>query len=668
MLHPLLRGLLAAALALALPVATPAVAGSPTPALQTAVRASTLEVVLRKVEADPLSYEKPLPVEMIPYVVRTDAYWSIGTAFAVGPNTYVSAGHVLLAAVGSQCGTPALRDTAGHVYPIDRVLQFSGHEDYVVFTVSGAPPAVPLPTSADHQLDAAVFAVGNALGEGVVIRDGLLTSETAEQQDGRWKWLRFSAAASPGNSGGPLLDADGRVIGVVLAKSPNENLNYALPIGRVLNPAGPAGTIDVRYTIKLPITRDAEVATLKAQFRLPESFADFAREYLDTVLRTGRADRDRLLKAQAGKLVTKGNSTRLLATVYESTMPAFVQQKRDDSWDAVAAGGEATVDLPPKGLVTTGSDLGVTVFRLRRPAAASDDGFYKDSRAFMDLLLRGLKLTREVGPQAVRITSLGGARQDSLYTDRYGRRWQVRSWPLGHVDSYVVSFCLPAPDGYAGFVHETKSAQLDSEIEELKLLADYFYVSYSGTLPQWRAFMNRSALRPAVFDKIRIEAPPAGGVTYSSPRLALAVPRQVLATTDQSVLVLEMSYFLDGDVLAWDVGALRLWKEDERKTYVAAERHVQPLDTDNTELSDTWQQIRGRRPGYNGVAGHDAAYKSYWIRDVVSAPAPAATAPGVDPAARVLYTLGYGTDANALPHDLEESLRLLRRGMQVLEH
>ena len=77
--------------------------------------------------------------------------------------------------------------------------------------------------------------MGNALGEGIVIRDGLFTSETPEAQDGRWKWIRFSAAASPGNSGGPLCDASGRVIGIVIGKSPNENLNYSLPISLVLD-------------------------------------------------------------------------------------------------------------------------------------------------------------------------------------------------------------------------------------------------------------------------------------------------------------------------------------------------------------------------------------------------------------------------------------------------
>src|SRR5581483_9002265 len=323
---------------------------------QSAVRAATFEVVLHKLDTDPLSYEKPLPLDLIPYEIRSDKYWSVGTAFAIAPNTYVSAAHVLLSAVASQFGAPALRDSAGHIYPLDRILKFSGHEDFVTFSVSGAPAAVPLQTSVDRKIDAPVFAVGNALGEGVVIRDGLLTSETPEDQDGRWKWLRFSAAASPGNSGGPLLDGDGRVIGVVRAKSPNENLNYALPIDRVLN-APQQGSIDVRYTIKLPNARATQVATLKAQFDLPKSFPAFATTYEDIILRTAQRDYRQLLSSLSAQLFPQGDSAKLLATVYDASLPCFVQQNDQDVWDTVAASAEDNQDLPGKGLVSTGSSL-----------------------------------------------------------------------------------------------------------------------------------------------------------------------------------------------------------------------------------------------------------------------------------------------------------------------
>ena len=48
--------------------------------------------------------------------------------------------------------------------------------------------------------EAAQAAIRRIRSTGVVIRDGLYTSDTPEQQDGRWDWMRFSAAASPGKA------------------------------------------------------------------------------------------------------------------------------------------------------------------------------------------------------------------------------------------------------------------------------------------------------------------------------------------------------------------------------------------------------------------------------------------------------------------------------------
>ena len=80
-----------------------------TPELQRAARENTFEVVMKKPEKDPVTYEKPLPLDLIPFIERTDAYRSVGTAFSLGNNTYVTAGHVFLAGIGSQYGAPALR-------------------------------------------------------------------------------------------------------------------------------------------------------------------------------------------------------------------------------------------------------------------------------------------------------------------------------------------------------------------------------------------------------------------------------------------------------------------------------------------------------------------------------------------------------------------------------
>ena len=43
--------------------------------------------------------------------------------------------------------------------------------------------------------------------------------------------IQTDAAANPGNSGGPALDRNGRVVGVLVSGA-GENINFAVPIGR----------------------------------------------------------------------------------------------------------------------------------------------------------------------------------------------------------------------------------------------------------------------------------------------------------------------------------------------------------------------------------------------------------------------------------------------------
>jgi len=89
------------------------------PAVLPRVQGATFEVVIPKPVNDPLSYEKPLPFDQLPFQQRNDKYYSVGTAFALGENRYITAGHVLSIGIDSLMGEPAVRDASGHVYAID---------------------------------------------------------------------------------------------------------------------------------------------------------------------------------------------------------------------------------------------------------------------------------------------------------------------------------------------------------------------------------------------------------------------------------------------------------------------------------------------------------------------------------------------------------------------
>ena len=120
-----------------------------------------------------------------------------------------------------------------------------------------------------------VFPVGNASGEGIIIRNGILTSRTYEMEAGEWQWLRFSAAASPGNSGGPLINEEGEVIGIITMKSENENLNYALPIAETKNDPENTGIIKASVYYRLPnVTNEKELDDFKTQIKLPMKYKE----------------------------------------------------------------------------------------------------------------------------------------------------------------------------------------------------------------------------------------------------------------------------------------------------------------------------------------------------------------------------------------------------------
>ena len=59
------------------------------------------------------------------------------------------------------------------------------------------------------------------------ISEGLVSSNK-RRLDGA-VYLQHSAAVNPGNSGGPLLDEFGRVVGIVTLKARLENVGFAVP-------------------------------------------------------------------------------------------------------------------------------------------------------------------------------------------------------------------------------------------------------------------------------------------------------------------------------------------------------------------------------------------------------------------------------------------------------
>ena len=638
----------------------PGHAASLDPAVLPKIQAATFEVVAAKPVNDPLTYEKPLPLELLPFQERNDKYYSIGTAFALGNNRYVTAAHVLQVGIDSLWGEPALRDAAGHVYAIGKIEKYSLQQDFVVFSLTTPPPhPAALEVDTKPSLNGVVYAVGNALGTGVVIRDGLYTSDTPEDQDGRWKWMRFSAAASPGNSGGPLLDASGKVIGIVLMKSQNENLNFALPISRVLEAPDHLASIDQRMPYQFDVFDTTLSNTFKAEFKLPLSFADFSAAFQQRFNAYADSQLKALLAKEPERLFPHGEGSNELlhSTPSMDAFPSLITRDNDGTWSLAKKTGGKT-NLPNNGYVTPGVVGRNLLFHVRKPDNVSSAALYHDPVKLMDMIAKVGFLTRNVGPERVRITSLGKPVTDTLYTDAWQRRWQVRVWPIPAENAMVMTFALPVPDGYVVMMRVTPASQQHDFLINLRALTDFFYVTYDGSLAQWQEFLQQKDLLPAAFNDIHIDIDYGHRFAYASKRLRYTYTPALQKIEKNSMLSVGFSYFLDHGKVVWDVTDVWQAASAHDKYWSNFARVVAPSDDLNDDFKSNWDKISHRRRPFDGVPrSEDDVMK---ITSVLAAP------DGAKP--DVLYTVYHYAEGSHSAAEMKAKLQMLLKDARVIEH
>ncbi len=98
-----------------------------------------------------------------------------------------------------------------------KVLQRNPRLDLAILQVKGENlQALTLGDSAKLRIGEWVFAVGHPLGERWVVTAGIMSSmSTIKFEDGlTTEYIKSDVRLAPGNSGGPLLNADGEVVGI----------------------------------------------------------------------------------------------------------------------------------------------------------------------------------------------------------------------------------------------------------------------------------------------------------------------------------------------------------------------------------------------------------------------------------------------------------------------
>ena len=101
--------------------------------------------------------------------------------------------------------------------------------DIALLKISGNPEHLQLEDSDKIQIGEKVIAIGNPLGLQFSVSEGIISAINRKGTNGLEAYIQTDAALNPGNSGGPLINKDGKVIGINNFKiSGGDNLGFAL--------------------------------------------------------------------------------------------------------------------------------------------------------------------------------------------------------------------------------------------------------------------------------------------------------------------------------------------------------------------------------------------------------------------------------------------------------
>lgn len=152
---------------------------------------------------------------------------SLGSGFAVGENCIITNAHVL-----ENPNKVVLTTYAGETHSA-YLVGYDQDKDIAVLGVKDAK-FTPLTIADYNALNTGddVYAIGAPKSMAYTLTKGVISAK--EREIGKYKYIQTDAAINEGNSGGPLLNDEGNVIGVnTLKMSNSEGIGLAIPMTMV---------------------------------------------------------------------------------------------------------------------------------------------------------------------------------------------------------------------------------------------------------------------------------------------------------------------------------------------------------------------------------------------------------------------------------------------------
>ena len=165
-----------------------------------------------------------LSASTVEITAESDYVSSLGTGFFIDDNgTVVTNYHVI-----EDCSSANITTNDGESFPVTSVLGYDKDLDIAILSTA-KENSNAVQTSTNVTTGENVYVLGSSLGLTGTFSEGIIS--TAERKIDTNTYIQISAPISHGNSGGPVVNALGEVIGIASAGfDDGQNLNLAIPI------------------------------------------------------------------------------------------------------------------------------------------------------------------------------------------------------------------------------------------------------------------------------------------------------------------------------------------------------------------------------------------------------------------------------------------------------
>ena len=196
---------------------------------------------------------------------KDDNILGFGSGFFVGQSQIATNFHII---AGAAKGTAKLADSTTK-YTVDGISAADEENDLAILKVTGFEgDPLPLGNSDAARIGDTVYVAGNPKG----LKDKFSKDTINNLHEGNAKKrFQMTALISPGNSGGPVLNGNGKAIGIsLITLEEGQNLNFAIPSNKIKELLTQSGEAKPLWRGKQSISAETYLRRGYAKYRLDQ--------------------------------------------------------------------------------------------------------------------------------------------------------------------------------------------------------------------------------------------------------------------------------------------------------------------------------------------------------------------------------------------------------------